>query len=99
MSADEQRAALDAVGQLALEYGEFTWDPDAEPDEDDIEALIELGAIEFYDGAPDTPLQFVDSVRPATRAPELADKYSSLRRIRGITVLPPLDDYQPPPAA
>ncbi|WP_327162077.1 hypothetical protein [Streptomyces zaomyceticus] len=96
MNAAEQRAALEAAGQLALECGEFTWDPDAEPDEDDIEALIELGAIEFYNGAPDTPLQFVDSVRPATRPPELADKYSSLHRIRGIDILPPLDDYQPP---
>lgn len=96
MSADEQRAALDAVGQLALQHGEFTWDPDAESGEDDIEALIELGAIEFYEGVPE-PLQYVDSVRPATRPPTAADKFSALRG--PITILPPLDDYQPPTAA
>ncbi|MFF5285215.1 hypothetical protein [Streptomyces sp. NPDC013171] len=94
---DELRPALDAVGQLALELDEFTWDPDAEPYEDD-EALIELG-VAFYDDAPAAPPRYADSIRPATRPAEVADKYSSLRRLRPITDLPPLDDYQPPTAA
>ncbi|MFD0078202.1 hypothetical protein ACFVIY_37875 [Streptomyces sp. NPDC127166] len=99
MSHDEQRAALDALAQLALEHGEFTWDPDSEPDPDDIDMLIDLAGIPTYDDVPEAPLRYVDSVRPANRPPQLADKYSALRRIRPMTVLPPLDDYQPPTAA
>lgn len=91
MSAEEQRAALDAVGQLALEFGEFTWDPDADSDEDDIEVLVELGAAQFYD---DEPIKILGEYnRPATRKPV------RLNRRRTVVDLPPLDNYQPPPAA
>lgn len=90
MSAAEQRAALDAVGQLALECGEFTWDPDAESDEDDIEALIELGAAELYD---DEPLKIIgEYARPATRKPVRLNRRADVVDIP----LPPLDDPAPP---
>ncbi|MGO4630530.1 hypothetical protein AB4225_06235 [Streptomyces sp. 2RAF24] len=79
---------------------EWTYDPHldgADPDEPDIEDLIELGRAEFYGDtctdAPGRPPRYVDSIRPATRAARAADKRSVPR---AIPELPAIDTYQPP---
>lgn len=69
---------------------DWTYDPDlddVEPDEDDYELLLDIGAAEFYDEAP--PKISGEYGRPANRRPVRLDRH------RDLVDLPDLDTYQP----